>query len=234
MTEDYLCIIPAKAASTRIKKKNIVDLCGRPLIYYTIEAAKASALFKDIYVSTEDDKVKTIAESFGAIVPYKRPEELSRDPAGVVEVCLHMIDFLEKKGKLFKALCILLPTCPLRTAEDIHLAVETYHVSDAKVLMSVSEFNHSPFFSLRMDDKGMLSPYFPEFITKKSQEIPKVYRCNGAITILDMAEFKRQKRYYFYPMASYIMPLEKSVDIDTYIDLKLAECIMNNKKEVYE
>ncbi len=227
LKEEFLCIIPAKGASTRLKKKNIIDLCGRPLIHYTIEAALKSGLFKDIYVSTEDDEVKAVSESLGTVVPYIRPEELSRDPAGVVEVCLHMIEYLESEGEHYETLFILLPTSPLREVSDILSALEVYRGSEAKVLMSVSEYDHSPFAALKLDEKNFLSPYFPEHILKKSQEMPKAYRCNGAITILDIEEFKKKKSYYFYPMASYKMPWERSVDVDNLNDLKLAESLMD-------
>jgi N-acylneuraminate cytidylyltransferase/CMP-N,N'-diacetyllegionaminic acid synthase len=229
LKRELLCIIPAKGASTRLKRKNIIDLCGKPLIYYTIEAARKSGLFKDIYVSTEDTEIKTIAEAFGAVVPYLRPEELSRDPAGVVDVCFHMIEYLEEKGEHYKTLCILLPTSPLRTESDILSALETYGASEAKVLMSVLEYEHPPFAALELDDKSFLSPCFPDYIELKSQETPKAYRSNGAITIIDIEEFKKQRRYYFYPMSAYIMPWERSVDVDNYSDLKLAEFLMGCK-----
>jgi CMP-N-acetylneuraminic acid synthetase len=235
LKEEFLCIIPAKGASTRLKKKNIIPLCGKPMIYYTIDAARKSGLFRDIYVSTEHAEVKKISESLGAVVPYKRPRELSIDPAGVVDVCLHMIDYLESRRKFYETLFILLPTSPLRTAADIRSSLKAYNSSKAKVLMSVSEYEHTPFAALKMDGKGFLAPYFPAYIGKKSQEMPKAYRPNGAITILDIEEFKRQMAYYFYPMSAYVMPPERSVDVDNPIDLKFAEYIMGcgekDKKE---
>lgn len=225
--EEYLCIIPAKGTSTRFKKKNIADLCGRPLISYSIEAAKKSGLFKNVYVSTENEEIKRISESLGAVVPYIRPYELSKDPAGVVDVCLHMIEFLEGEGKHFRTLFILYPTSPLRTESDIISAFEIFKASNTKVLMSVSEFEHTPFASLKVDDRGLLSPYFPEYIGLKSQEMPRAYRANGAIIILDIQEFKKQRKYYFFPVSAYIMPWERSIDVDNYSDLIVAQSILN-------
>ncbi len=231
LKEQFLCIIPAKGASTRLKKKNIVSLCGKPLIFYTIDAARKSDFFKDIIVSTDDEEIKAVSESFGAVVPYKRPEKLSHDPAGVVDVCLHMIEYLEEQGRHYEVLFILLPTSPLRTELDIMSAFEIYKGSAAKVLMSVSEYEHTPFAALKLDDSGSLSPYFPEYIGMKSQEMPKAYRANGAITIIDIKEFKKQRLYYFCPMAAYIMPWERSIDVDNYNDLKLAEYIISYKQK---
>lgn len=225
-----LCIIPAKGASTRLKRKNVVNLCGKPLLYYTVENAKKSKLFADIYVSTEDDDIKKVAESLGAIVPYKRPEELSHDPAGVVDVCLHMIEHLEREGKEFETLYILLPTSPLCTHGDILAARDIFNSSEAKVLMSVTEYDHTPFSALALDEEGFLTPHFEEYIAKKSQEVPRAFRCNGAVTILDIEEFKRQREYYFYPLVSYVMPFDRSVDIDTAEDLKLAEYLLSKRK----
>ncbi|WP_347272938.1 acylneuraminate cytidylyltransferase family protein [Candidatus Kuenenia sp.] len=226
LSEEFLCIIPAKGTSNRLKRKNIAMLNGKPLIAYAIDAAKKTGIFKEIFVSTEDDEIKRIAEDYGAIVPYIRPEYLSKDPAGVVEVCLHMINYLEGIGKFYKTLFILLPTSPLRTDADIISALNNFATSDAKVLMSVSEYMHTPFAALKADDRGYLSPYFPKLINLKSQKMPKAYICNGAVTILDITEFKMQKNYHFYPMASYIMPWERSIDVDNEIDLKFAEFIM--------
>ena len=115
MKKEFLCIIPAKGGSMRLARKNVADLCGRPLISYTIEAAKKSGLFEEVYVSTEDEEIAEVSRSFGATVPYKRPAELAKDLAGVVDVCLHMIEYLEQKGKSFATLFILLPTSPLRS-----------------------------------------------------------------------------------------------------------------------
>jgi CMP-N,N'-diacetyllegionaminic acid synthase len=231
LSENLLCIIPAKGSSTRLKRKNIAMLCGKPMIAYSIEAARDAGIFDEIFVSTDDEEIKNISESLGAVVPYKRPEALSRDPAGVVDVCLHMIEYFEKNGKFYETLFILLPTSPLRTAEDIISALNVYRKSGVKVLMSVSEYAHPPFSALKLDNNGYLTPYFPDYINLKSQQMPKAYICNGAITILEVSEFKRKKNYYFYPMAAYIMPREKSVDIDNTIDLKFAQYLMSSCNE---
>jgi CMP-N-acetylneuraminic acid synthetase len=229
LSGERLCIIPAKGASTRLRRKNAAELRGKPLIQYSIEAARASGLFREVHVSTEDAEIQRLAESLGAVVPYVRPEELARDPAGVVEVCLHMLEFLEARGGRFRTLVILLPTSPLRTAEDVAAAVAAYEASGAKVLMSVSEYEHTPFAALRMDGAGLLSPYFPEHSGKKSQQMPRAYRPNGAVTVLDAAEFQARRSYYFYPMASYLMPRERSVDVDDAGDLVLAESILASR-----
>ncbi len=223
-----LCIIPAKGGSTRFPQKNIALLNGKPLLSYTIDCAQKSHLMTDIVVSTEDESVKNIAEKYGVTVPYLRPSKLARDPAGVVEVCLHMIDFLERKGKKYQTLIILLPTSPLRTELDITSAYELYKKSNAKFLMSVSEYSHSPFSALKKDSNNILHPYYPEYVRLQSQRHPKSFRANGAIHIVDVEEFKLTKSYYSNPLVAYTMPNERSIDIDHELDLKFCEFLIQS------
>ncbi|MEG6616505.1 acylneuraminate cytidylyltransferase family protein [Peptococcaceae bacterium 1198_IL3148] len=226
MTEKVVCIIPGKGGSTRFPRKNVYPLLGKPLIAYTIEAAKESDLFNDIYVSTEDEEIKEVSQKYGASVPYLRPEYLSKDPAGVVDVCLHMLDYLGQQGKVYDTLIILLPTSPLRNKDDIKNAYEKFLSSKENFLMSVCEFEHSPYRSMRLNEDGTLKPNYEQYIKLKSQELPKSYRVNGAITIVNIESFKKEKSYFTYPLQSYVMPVERSVDIDNISDLLYAEYLL--------
>ncbi|WP_332634568.1 acylneuraminate cytidylyltransferase family protein [Halalkalibacter flavus] len=224
-----LCIIPAKGGSTRFPKKNIALLNGKPLLSYAIDSAKKSEIMTDIYVSTEDTDIKEVAEQYGVRVPYLRPNELAKDPAGIVDVCLHMLEHLDKEGKVYETLIILLPTSPLRTPKDIIDAYELYKKNNAKFLMSVSEYDHTPFAALKKESNNIIKPYFPEYVTLQSQRHPNAYRANGAIIIVDIELFKKKKSYYVHPLTAYIMPSERSVDIDQEFDLKFCEFLLQNK-----
>ncbi len=209
------CFIPAKAASTRLKKKNILKLDGKELIYYPINNALKSGLFEnsDVILSTESEEIKLIAEKYGATVPYLREEKLARDPYGVVDV---LLDFLEcfPKYKLYDSVCILLPTAPLMGVEDLVGAIEKYEKEYFDVLMSVTETEHNAFRSVSVTAKGKVEPIFQDLINKKSQELAPTYRINGALIIIKVKKLIESKTYFLSNWGAYIMPAERSIDID--------------------
>ena len=222
-----LCLIPAKGGSTRLARKNVIELGGRPLIGWAIDAAVQSGCMDRIVVSTEDEAIAGKARSLGADTPFMRPMTLARDPAGVVDVALHALATLREQGDTYQTLVILLPTCPFRSSEDIRSAIELFRRQDGRFLMSVSRYEHTPFAAMKLGDDGLLDPYFKEYIGRKSQEMPQAVRANGAIHVLDVASFVQARSYYAQPLLGYEMPWERSVDIDTVHDLRLAESLLN-------
>jgi len=152
-TMNVLTIIPAKGASTRLKRKNIRLLAGKPLIAYTIETAKASGLCGEIMVSTEDHEIAEIAKELGAEVPFMRPDYLSHDPYEVDDVCLYVLKQYEEIGRTFDTLIILLPTSPLCIVEDIKESVRIFHENDGKFLMSASEMDPHYYNALIFDEE---------------------------------------------------------------------------------
>lgn len=222
-----ICLIPAKAASTRLKKKNILKINGKELIYYPIKAARESGLFgNNIFVSTESQEIKEIALKHGARV-HIRDEKLAHDPYGVEDVTLEFLD-KNRKYKKYNHIFILLPTAPMILAQDILNAYAIYSDGNYKYLMSVSETEHNALRSVFIRN-NQIKPIFPDKILKKSQELEKTYRVNGAVTIMDIEDFLKTKTYYTYPIGAYIMPQERSIDIDTEFDYKLARLIIENK-----
>lgn len=221
-----LGLIPAKGGSTRLAKKNIRLLGGKPLLAWAAEAAQQSGVIDRLIISTEDESIADVASQLGLEVPFLRPEELARDPAGVVDVALHALAELRSQGEQYETLVIMLPTCPFRTAEDIRGAMSLFHSSRAQFLMSVSPYPHTPFAAMSLDEADRLTPFFPEYIGKKSQELPTAYRCNGALHILNVAAFERERSYYAQPLIGFPMPRERSIDIDTESDLREAERLL--------
>jgi len=221
-----LAFIPAKGASTRLKRKNILSLGGQPLIVWTIHAAKEANVFDHIVVSTEDAEVAAIARASGADVPFERPTGLAVDPSGVVQVALHALDELEARGVRYDEICIMLPTCPFRTAEDIVRALDLFRGRGEPNLMSVCEFSHTPFNALGLGENGLLFPHFPDRFGRKSQEQPAAFRPNGAIHILDVPWFRTGRSYLAPPIVAYVMPRERSIDIDSDADLREAESLL--------
>jgi N-acylneuraminate cytidylyltransferase/CMP-N,N'-diacetyllegionaminic acid synthase len=179
-------------------------------------------------VSTESEEIAKISKAAGASIPFLRPQKLSKDPYGVVDVCNHVLDEYERSGRTFNKLIILLPTSPFRTAEDIRAANVIFEENNANFLMSISPYEHNPLAALRQkeSDKKIMIPCFPDFIGKKRHEVPETFRANGAVTILDVKAFRKAGTYYGTPLYSYIMPWQRSIDIDTEIDLKFAEFLI--------
>jgi CMP-N-acetylneuraminic acid synthetase len=222
------CFIPAKAASTRLKKKNILKIKGKEAIYYPLEAAKKSNLFNDeVIVSTESDEIKLIAEKYGASVPYLRDKKLAVDPYGVKDVLLDFLERFEKYRK-FEDVFITYPTAVLMTEEDIIASFEAYCENNFRCLLSVTETEHNALRSVLVNDKK-INPIFEDKILLKSQELEPTYRINGSIIIVNIQEFLKTKTFFGSPLGAYIMPQEKSIDIDTEFDYKLAKYIFENK-----
>lgn len=223
--KELLFLIPAKGGSQRVKRKNIRYLGNKPLLAWTVESVKRCYVHGDIIVSTEDEEIAEVSKGLNVEIPFMRPGSLAKDPAGVVDVSLHALEALEKIGRFYKTLIILLPTSPFRQAKDIEDAYALYKKNGERFLMSISSYFHTPFAALKLDN-GSLSPFFPNYIGKKSQEMPEAYRANGAITILNVEEFKYRRSYYVQPLIGYEMPWERSIDIDTEDDWKIAEIIL--------
>lgn len=225
MKKRILGVIPAKGGSTRLPQKNILPLGGKPLLQWTSEAARACGLLDRLIVSTEDPDVVEVAKKLELDVPFLRPKQLAKDPAGVVQVTLHAIEMLREQGDEYDIVIIMLPTSPFRSAKDICDAYQLFRHKNADFLMSVSEFSHTPYAAMTLN-QGILSPIFPDLIGRKSQEMPEAYRPNGALHILNIPAFEREKSYFAQPLVGYVMPLERSMDIDTKLDMIFAESML--------
>lgn len=220
-----LGMIPAKGGSQRLARKNVLHLGGKSLLQWAVDAGLESGILDRLIVSTEDEEIAGIARGLGAEAPYLRPAHLAKDPYGVVDVGLHALATLREAGQEYATLVILLPTCPLRNAQDISGAFRQYRDTGAVSLMSVALFGHTPFTALKMEGHS-LAYYFPEYLGAKPGGLPAAYRPNGAIHVLDVEVFERQKSYTAQPLTGYLMPPERSVDVDTAEDLALAEIIL--------
>ncbi|WP_420349341.1 cytidylyltransferase domain-containing protein [Pelagibius sp.] len=224
-----LGLIPAKGGSTRLAMKNVRLLGGKPLIAWAAEAARASGVIDHLILSTEDSTVAATARDLGIEVPFMRPPELARDPAGVVEVALHALDVLEDAGRSYDTLIIMLPTCPFRTGADIRGAYDLFVERDRPFLMSVAEYTHTPFAALRMTEESGLEPVFPEYLDRRSQTMPKAFRPNGAVHVLDVRRFRAAQNYFADPLVGYVMPRDRSIDIDTDSDLREAAFLLHEQ-----
>jgi len=213
-----------------VARKNLRALAGKPMLQWTIDAALASGQLDRVVVSTEDDEAARVARACGADVPFRRPSHLAQDPYGVVDVCLHALEELERDGDRFEQLVVLLPTSPFRSARHIVAALEHFARLGADFLMSVSVLDHSLLAAHVLRD-GFMEPLHPEWIGRlgaraRDAELPQLVKANGAVTVLKVARFREARTYYGYPLAAYPMPWPDGLDIDTEEDLLLAEALL--------
>lgn len=225
-----IAIIPARSGSKGLKDKNIKELNGIPLIAYSIKCAIDSGMFDCVFVSTDSREYAKIAEKYGADAHFLRSEKNSGDMAGSWDVVREVLEQFEKEGKVFDNIMLLQPTSPLRTVEDIKNSFEMMREKNAKAIVSVTEMEHSPLWCNTLpDDLSMRLFFNNEIINRPRQELPTYYRVNGAIYLImkDELESNRMFREKCY---AYIMPVERSVDIDTELDFKMVEFILSNNE----
>ncbi len=227
MRDDVLIIIPARGGSKGIPRKNIKLLNGKPLIYYTIDTARAITADENICVSTDDEEIKFVVESYGMKVPFLRPDELSTDTAGTYEVLLHALDFYEKQGRKYNAILLLQTTSPFRTAEQVIEALQLFDNSNADMVVSVKECPANPYFNVFEEDRdGYLHVCKGDGNIFRRQDAPKVYEYNGAIYIMDAHTLKHTHMHMMQHRVKYVMDAESSFDLDTMQDWQMAEMML--------
>ena len=225
-----LGVVPAKAGSTRLPRKNLRALGGKPLLGWAADAARETRRFDRLIVSTEDDEMAKAARRHGLETPFMRPPELAVDPVEADGVGLHALEALAAQGERFDVLAIMLPTCPFRTAQDIVDALDLFLARDEPNLMSLAPFDHTPFAAVRVERNGTAAPFFPDMFGHSAREHPSAYRPNGAVHVLDAAWFEKSRSYLKGPMVGYVMPRVRSIDIDTEEDLRLADRMLAERQ----
>lgn len=220
-----LALITARGGSKRLPRKNIIELAGKPLIAWTIEAARKSRYVDSIVVSTDDDEIAQISERFGAQIPFRRPDALASDTASSNEVILHALSVLKNE---FDLLVLLQPTSPLRTAKHIDESLEELFLKGAEGVISVAPCEHSPLWSNTLPESGSMNNFIRSNVNTRSQDLDKYYRLNGAVYAFHIESILAQKGiFYSENVYSYIMLAEYSVDIDSELDFKIAEVLMS-------
>ena len=217
-----LAIIPARGGSKGIPRKNVKAISGKPMIQYTIEAAKDCEYIDKVIVSTEDEEIADISMRAGAIVPFSRPEELATDEAKIIDVVMHAVEFYVRKAEHFDIIVLLQPTSPLRNAEDVTKALEYFIRKEQKSLVSVSEVSESPIFMRSFNKENELEKIVSEDGGVHGQDMKKYYRINGAIYINKVSELNPQTNFNDNQMG-YVLTKEHGIDVDEPQDLVVAE-----------
>ncbi len=222
----FLAIIPARGGSKRLPRKNVLDLCGKPLIAWSIEAGLKSKYIDKLIVTSDDEDILSISKKYGASI-IKRPEELSSDTATTFDALKHTIDNLEK----YDYIVLLQPTSPLRNEKHLDEAIELLEEKNADAIVSVCEMDHSPLWSNTLPKDGSMKSFLKEeVLNKRSQDLDKYFRLNGAIYICKMDKFLNNKGFFLKEnIYAYLMNKEDSPDIDDEFDFLMTEYIMKYK-----
>ena len=225
-----IAIIPARIGSKRIPKKNIKIFHGKPIIYYSIKAAKKTKLFKDIICSTDDSEIVKIAEKYGAKCPFLRPKRLSNDFSSTSDVINHTIDFYNKKGKKLNFICCIYPTAPFIRTKKI---IEGYDKILNEKWKFVFSATKNPLSVLRTFEKkfnGSLKMLFPSNFKRRSQDLKNTYFDAAQFYWGSANSWKKNNNLFNFYSTIVEIPYHESIDIDTMEDWKLAELIFKNKK----
>jgi len=231
MKDKILGIVPARGGSKSIKDKNIVPLNGKPLIYYTISESLKAQTIDRVIVSTDSPKIAKITESLGAEVPYMRPKYLATDTSKTIDAVLHLLDFLAKTENYEPEIVVLLqPTSPLRKSLHIDEAVGKFLKSDAESLVSLCRLQEPHPYKLKIIEDGLVCPFFKNADSSiPKQLLPDVYRLNGALYITYRSTLYNYKDFFGKKVLPYIMEDCYSVNIDSPIDLKIADLILKEE-----
>lgn len=229
MKKKILYVIPARGGSKGVPGKNIKLLGGKPLIYYSIEVARALANDEDICVSTDDVEIKEMVEQVGLHIPFLRPPELALDNSGTYEVLLHVVNYYVDKGKRYDLLVLLQPTSPFREASQVKAAIDSWE-EDIDMVVSVKETKANPYYLLFEENESGFLITSKEGNFSNRQECPLVYEYNGAIYVINIDTLLRKPLNAFLKKKKFVMDEESSLDVDTHFDWKFAEFIMALEK----
>ncbi|MBN2452638.1 MAG: acylneuraminate cytidylyltransferase family protein [Candidatus Omnitrophica bacterium] len=220
-------VIPARSGSRRLPGKNARDLCGKPLTVHAIEQAKKSRYLDEVLVSTDSRFIARMSKRHGACVPFLRPRKLATDSAKTIDVIDHALGRVFQEGAKYDVVVLLQPTSPLRLPSDIDNAIRELFLKNARAVVSVCETEHHPYWTNTLPkDRCMKDFVRLESENKNKQELPSLYRLNGAVYVAYTDYLRKRRGWFGDHTYAYVMPRERSVDIDDKLDWKLAELLM--------
>lgn len=224
-----LGIIPARGGSKGIPRKNLVILAGKPLLYFAIRAAQGSGYLTRTILSSEDEEINSVGRSLGVDVPFVRPMDLATDQASSQAVAKHALLFAEnEEGKHYDAICLLQPTCPLRESIDIDSAIQMLESSDADAVVSLTQVEEPHPLKMMLVSEGVVRPLFPDKWreTVRRQDLAPTFYLNGAVYCVRRSVLLESNSLWGTKTLAYIMPAERSVNIDTPLDVITAKGLL--------
>ena len=221
-----LGLIPARGGSKVLPGKNVMKFAGKPLIAWTIDASKESGILDRVIVSTDCPEIARISREYGAETPFMRPEELSRDHSPAMPFIIHALKWMmENENYAPDCLMLLQPTSPLRNSQDIVNSVDLMRREGSDSVISVCEPAVHPYHSKQINDEGYIDNLVGRSENVPRQKLPKAYILNGAIYLVRTTVLIDKETLYPPKTSAYIMPQERSIDIDNEIDFRIAEFI---------
>ena len=222
-----LAIIPARGGSKGIKNKNITALAGKPLLQWTIEAAKKSKYVDRIVLSSDDPQIQEIAELLGCEVPFTRAAHLATDEASTIDV---LVDVLERVAG-FDVVVLLQPTSPLRTAEDIDSCINLMMQDNAPSVVSLCAVEDHPALVVKFRNENQITPFLPHSSSQslRRQDLPEAFRLNGAVYAAKIHWLFRERSFTAQGSVGFVMPKRRSIDIDDRDDLFTAEQLLSDQ-----
>lgn len=220
-----VAVVPARGGSKRIPRKNIKQFCGKPMIAWSIEAAKSSGLFDKIIVSTDDAEIAEVAELWGADVPFVRPDELSNDHAGTIPVIAHATQWALGQGFDVEGVCCIYATAPFIQADDLKRGWAYLDSGDWDYAFTVTDFAAPIFRSFQQTVEGGLEMFFPEYFTTRSQDLPTALHDAGQFYWGRPMAWIEGKRIFDKRSKAVIIPRWRVQDIDTQDDWLRAEML---------
>jgi pseudaminic acid cytidylyltransferase len=218
-----VAVIPARGGSKRIPRKNVRPFAGKPIIAYSIAAAKASGLFDQIIVSTDDAEIGSVARSFGAESPFVRPAALSDDYADTNAVIAHTLEWLTKNGQPADVACGIYATAPFVTAADLQRGYDLLVSSGKSFVFSATEYAFPIQRAIRLTPQGGVAPFFPEWIESRSQDLEHAYHDAGQFYWGRAEAFRDTLPVFANHSVPVILPRYRVMDIDTVDDWTQAE-----------
>jgi CMP-N,N'-diacetyllegionaminic acid synthase len=225
---NILALIPARGGSKGVPGKNIREVGGKPMIAWTIEAARRSRYLDRLILSSDDKKIIDVARAYDCEAPFVRPADLATDRADSMSVVRHAIAAMPER---YDFLVLLQVTSPMRATEDIDRAIELCHSTGAPACISICEPDKSPYWMVEMDGGQALPSLFPpDRIPDRRQDAPPVFAMNGAVYVGRTERLAAGENFMTAGTVGYLMPKERSLDIDTEIDLKIANFLLNESR----
>lgn len=221
-----IAVITARSGSKGIKDKNIKLLNGKPLMSFTIETALQSGIFEKVMVSTDSKEYASIAETFGAEVPFLRSDKNSRDDASSWETVKEVLSKYKRLGMEYDTVCLLQPTSPLRKSEDIIRAYDLMKDKGTNAVTSVCVSEHPAEYMMTLGEDMLLDDYRQSEVDLPRQFLPVYYRINGAIYIRRIIYDGEDIEILNFKERAYLMDTRRSVDIDSEEDFEYAEYLM--------
>lgn len=225
---DTLFVITARGGSKGLPGKNIKDLCGKPLIAYSIDIARKFVDDENICVSTDSEGIKEVVEEYGLKVPFMRPDYLATDMATSNDVLVHAVCFYKDLGREYKKICLLQPTSPLRSVDDVKCSLDLFR-DDIDMVVSVVK-SHAPAVLCADDENGFVQLVYNKNAEGR-QQLKEMYEFNGAVYVINVESLLEKGMKNFSRKVKYVMSKEHSIDIDDIYDFKLVESIMKMSKE---